>query len=73
MDPEDGTDKVNGIKLVGKTGVASVITDEAPEGMSDAFVIVSRSGRIKQNGTATIDGIRYKLDGYKVTNMDVID
>ena len=41
--------------------------------MDAAYVIVSRSGRIKQNGTATIDGIKYKIDKYKVVNSEVID
>ena len=63
-----------GIEVFGKTGDDRVITVDAPNAdMDAAYVIVSRSGRIKQNGTATIDGIKYKIDKYKVVNSEVID
>ena len=64
----------SGIEVFGKTGDDRVITVDAPNAdMDAAYVIVSKSGRIKQNGTATIDGIKYKIDKYKVVNSEVID
>ena len=77
---EEGTlASVNGIKLAGKSGAGSIITT-APHAdtvdgsrIEEAFVVVSKSGRIKQNGTATIDGIKYSIKDYKVVNTTPID
>lgn len=64
------------IKLPGD----KVINDDIPgttntqdDAMNGAYVIVSRTGRIKQSGTATIDGVRYTIKDYKVTGQRVID
>lgn len=67
-----------GIKLSGKSGDTSIIdesvTEEATKnGVDTAYVVVSRSGRIKQSGTATIDGIRYTIKDYKVINTKAVD
>ncbi len=63
-----------GIKIAGKTGAASIIDGVKPtDDVDDAYVVVSQSGRIKQSGTATIDGIRYTIKDYKVTNTKAID
>ena len=78
-DPEDGTTPVNGIKLSGKsTVITNAVHDDASdevkaEGTSNTCIVVSKSGRIKQSGTATIDGIRYTIKDYKVINTKAVD
>ena len=63
-----------GIKISGKTGAASIIDTTFDSTQVDgAYVVVSQSGRIKQSGTATIDGVRYTIKDYKVTNTKAID
>ena len=66
-----------GIKLSGKSGDTSIITTDAHAdavaGIGDTCVVVSKSGRIKQSGTATIDGIRYTIKDYKVINTKAVD
>ena len=67
------------IKLPGKTGgtekvIDSTIPDEAKKADVDAaYIVVSKTGRIKQSGTATIDGIKYTIKNYKVVNTNAID
>ncbi|MCI9048620.1 MAG: hypothetical protein HFG71_15475, partial [Hungatella sp.] len=63
-----------GIKISGKTGATSIIDTTFDQAQVDAaYVVVSQSGRIKQSGTATIDGVRYTIKDYKVTNTKAID
>ncbi len=68
------TTKTDGIKIAGKTTIIdSSIPAGADEGVDAAYVVVSQSGRIKQSGTATIDGVRYTIKDYKVINTKAID
>ena len=68
------TTKTDGIKIAGKTTIIdSSIPEGADEGVDAAYVVVSQSGRIKQSGTATIDGVRYTIKDYKVINTKAID
>ena len=47
---------------------------EIPEGAS---VVVSKTGKVKKNGTVTIDGVKYTIGGgdrpYQVTDTKVLD
>ena len=69
------TTKTPGIKIATKTTIIdSNVPDEAQKnGVDAAYVVVSQSGRIKQSGTATIDGVRYTIKDYKVINTKAID
>ncbi len=74
MPTETETTPVQGIKIAGKSGATSIIdTDYDSTAVDGAYVVVSQSGRIKQSGTATIDGVRYTIKNYKVTNTKAID
>ncbi len=69
--------QTEGIKIAGKSGASSIITDaphpDTTAAVNDVYVVVSQSGRIKQSGTATIDGVRYTIKDYKVIDNVAID
>jgi len=50
---------------------------ELPEKMEDLYVVVSKTGKVKKNGTVTIDGVKYTIGGdncpYAVSRTEVLD
>lgn len=58
------------IKEKGKTTPLNVTGAENP---SNAQLIVNKSGKVKQSGTVTIDGVKYTLKGYVVTESKNVD
>ena len=45
--------------------------------MDDLYVVVSKTGKVKKNGTVTIDGVKYTIGGdncpYAVSRTEVLD
>ena len=65
----------NGVITINPGANAKTITTDAPDNsaVTTAYIVVSKTGRIKQSGTATIDGVKYTISNYKVTDSKVID
>ena len=40
---------------------------------ADSEIIVSSSGKVRTSGSVKIDGVRYTVENYIVTNVEVID
>ena len=46
----------------------SVSNNDTKKVSAGARVVVSRTGKVKKNGSVTIDGIRYTINGYEITD-----